>query len=103
MDRLNSEDFSKFFVRLDNLFWAFPYERTLGKVQKNVEFFRIFLNFHEFFRFLTGFLAVPFLYSELQSRAIHHWILHEILRRSYIMGRDVERKRYHVFYRFYGG
>ena len=48
MNRLNSEDFSKFFVCLDIIFWAFLYERTLEEVKKNVEFFRIFMNFHEF-------------------------------------------------------
>ena len=72
MYRLNSEDFSKFFVSLDIIFWAFSYERKLGEVLKNVDFFRIFLNFHDFFRFSRGFSYNFFLYSELQSRPIHH-------------------------------
>ena len=55
MVRLNSENFSKFFVCLDIIFWAFSNERTLGEVQKNVEFFWIFLNFPDFFRFFRGF------------------------------------------------
>ena len=55
MVRLNSGDFSKFCVCLDIIFWDFSYERTLGEVQKNVEFFWIFLNFHDFFRFFRGF------------------------------------------------
>ena len=72
MVRLNSGDFSKFCVCLDIIFWAFSYERTLEEVQKNDEFFRIFLNFHDFFRFFRGFSYKFFLYSELQSRAMHH-------------------------------
>ena len=70
--RLNSEDFSKFFVCLDIIFWAFSYERTLGEVQKNVEFFPISLNFHDFFDFFDVFYTICFLYSELQSRAMLH-------------------------------
>ena len=53
--RLNSEDFSKFFVGLDIIIWPYYYERTPREIQKNVEFFRIFSNFHEFFWFLSGF------------------------------------------------
>ena len=78
--RLNSEDFSKFFVGLDIIIWPYYYERTPREIQKNVEFFRIFSNFHEFFWFLSGFSLKVFLYSEIQLRATHHKNLHEILR-----------------------
>ena len=83
--RLNSEDFSKFFVGLDIIIWPYYYERTPREIQKNVEFFRIFSNFHEFFWFLSGFSLKVFLYSEIQLRATHHKNLHEIPRRTNIM------------------
>ena len=83
--RLNYEDFSKFFVGLDIIIWPYYYERTPREIQKNVEFFRIFSNFHEFFWFLSGFSLKVFLYSEIQLRATHHKNLHEILRRTNIM------------------
>ena len=68
---LNSEDFSKFFVGLDIIIWPYYYEITPREIQKNVDFFRIFLNFQEFFR-LRFFFVNFFLYSELQSRDIDH-------------------------------
>ena len=40
---------------LDILIWPYYYERTPREFQKNVEFFRIFLNFHDFFRFFRSF------------------------------------------------
>ena len=85
MSRLNSEDFSKFFVGLDIIIWPYYYERTPREIQKNVEFFRIFPKFYEFFWFLSGFSLKVFLYSEIQLRATHHKNLHEILRRTNIM------------------
>ena len=85
MGRLNSEDFSKFLVGLDIIIWPYYYERTPREIQKNVEFFRIFSNFHDFFWFFSGFSYKIFLYSEIQLRATHHKNLHEILRRTNIM------------------
>ena len=50
--RLNSEDFSNFFLCLDIIIWPYYYERTPREIQKNVEFFEfswIFLIFFGFF------------------------------------------------------
>ena len=82
MRRLNSEDFSNFFLCLDILFLTFSQERALQEVRKNVEFFRIFLNFHDFFSLFRGFSCKSFLYSELQSRDRHYKIAHKIPRRT---------------------
>ena len=53
--RLNSEDFSKFFLCLGILFLTFSYERTHQEVQEKADFFRIFWNIHDFFDFLEVF------------------------------------------------
>ena len=74
--------FRSFFLCLDMIIWPYYYARTPREVQKKFDFFRFFLNFLEFFRLFRGFLYKTFLYSELQSRAIHRWILLEILRRK---------------------
>ena len=76
--------------------------------RKMLKFFRIRLNIHDFFNFFEvlyeGFNR-SFLYSELQLRAMHHQIRHKIPHRTvYVKSLcDVVQKRYHVFYRFYGG
>ena len=69
-----------------------------------LNFFRIILNTHDFFIFFEVFRIKTFLYSELQLRDMHHKIRHKIPHRTvYVTSlRDVEGKRYHVFYRFYG-
>ena len=105
INRLNSEDFSNFLWCLDIIFSTYYYERTHKNLQKNHEFFRIFWNFWEFFPFFRGFLFRVFLRSNAQSRDSHQTIPLEFLRRMYIVKslRDPERKRYHVFYRLYGG
>ena len=79
--RLNSEDFSKFLLCSDIIFFTDSYESRHREVQKNVEIFRIFLNIHEFSRHFRSFSFKSFLYSELQSRVIYHKIHHKILRR----------------------
>ena len=43
MIRLNSEDFSKFFLCQDILFLTFSYESTYQEVQKNAKIFSIIL------------------------------------------------------------
>ena len=85
MTRLNSENFSKFFLCLNISYLTLSYERTHLEVQKNADFFRIFLNFQDFFRNFPGFSYKTFLYSELQLRAKHHSIPQKILRRTVIM------------------
>ena len=45
MVRLNSEDFSKFFLCLGILFLTFSYERTHQEVQENAEIFSNILEY----------------------------------------------------------
>ena len=45
MIRLNSEDFSKFFLCQDILFLTFSYESTYQEVQKNAKIFSIILEY----------------------------------------------------------
>ena len=45
MCRLNSEDFSKFFLCQDILFLTFSYESTHQEVQKNAKIFSIILEY----------------------------------------------------------
>ena len=103
--RLNSEDFSKFFLWLDALFLTFSYVSTHSEIQKNAWFFSNFLEYSWFFQLFRGFSYKTFLYSELQLHDMHHKIPHKISHRIVQVTslRDVETKRYHVFYRFYGG
>ena len=82
MIRLNSEDFSKFLLPLDIIFWANFYERTHKNLQKNQKLFRIFSNFFEFFHVFRSFSKFCFfVQQDAQSRATHQTIRHEILRR----------------------
>ena len=53
--RLNSEDFSKFFLSLDILFLTSSYERTHEKVQKNAKNFSDYSWIFMIFRFLEVF------------------------------------------------
>ena len=103
--RLNSEDFSKFFLCQDILFLTFSYESTYQEVQKNAKIFSIILEYSWFFRLFRGFSYKTFLYSELQLRAMKHQIPHKIPHRTvYVTSLEgVGGKRYHLFYRFYGG
>ena len=55
MHRLNSEDFSKIFLCQDILFLTFSYGSTHQEVLKNAEFFRLFLNIHDYFDFFEVF------------------------------------------------
>ena len=68
MARLNSEDFSKFLLCSDIIFFTDSYESRHREVQKNVEIFRIFLNIHEFSQHFRRFSFKSFSCSELQSR-----------------------------------
>ena len=105
MVRLNSGNFSKFSLCSDTIFLTYSYERTHREVQKNVEFFSNILEYSWFFRLFRCFSFKSFLSRELQSRGRHHKIRHKIPHRTvYVVSlRDIERKRYHVFYWFYGG
>ena len=51
-------------------------------MQKDAEFFRIFLKIHDFFDFFVVFSYKTFLYSELQLRALYQKIPHKILHRT---------------------
>ena len=55
MYRLNSEDFSKFLLPLDIIFWANFYERTHKNLNKKQKFLRIFENFLDFFQVFRSF------------------------------------------------
>ena len=81
MDRLNSEDFPKFFLSLDILFLTYLHENTHPEVQKTAE---IVSNFHDFFVFL-GFSYKTFMHSDAHTRVIHHKIPHKIPHRTVYM------------------
>ena len=53
--------------------------------RKMLKLFRIFLNIHEFFNFFEVFRMKLFLYSELQSRGIHHKIRKKIPHRTVLV------------------
>ena len=72
MPRLNSEDFSKFFLCLDILFSTHLFESTRQEMHKNANFFRIFLNVHDFFNFFEVFRVKTFLHSDAQTPDMHH-------------------------------
>ena len=65
MVRLNSEDFSKFFLCLDIIFLTYTFERTHLIVPKNVEIFRIFLNIHDFFEVFRSKVFCTVSYSHV--------------------------------------
>ena len=79
---MNSEDFSKFLLCSDIIFFTDSYESRHREVQKNVEIFRIFLNIHEFSQHFRSFSFKTFLYSELQSPSRHHKIRYKIPHRT---------------------
>ena len=105
MSRLNSGDFSIFFLCLDILFLTYSYERADRKVRKNAKFFSNILEYSWFFRLFRGFLFKTFEHSEPQTCATYHKILHKIPHRTVQMGSlwRIVGKWYHVFNLFYGG
>ena len=80
--RLNSEDFSNFFLRLDTLFQTYSDESTYLEVQKTAEIVSNILEYSWFFRLFRGFSYRIFYASGTQSRAIHQKNRHKILRRT---------------------
>jgi len=82
MIRLNSEDFSKFFLCLDILVLTYPYESTHSEVQKNAEILSDILEYSWFFRLFRGFSYKTFEPKRTQSCHAHHKIRHKIPRRT---------------------
>ena len=80
--RLNSEDFSKFFLCLDILFLTCSYESTHLEAQKNAEIFSDILEYSWFFRLFRGFLYRTFELKTTQSCLGHHQIPHKIPHRT---------------------
>ena len=97
--------FRSFFCARIFYFWPFHMKAHIKKCKKMLKFFRLFLNSHDFFDFFEVFRIKTFLCSEMQSRGMHHKIRHKIPHRTVHVTSlwDVVGKRYHVFYRFYGG
>ena len=80
--RLNSEDFSKFFLCLDILFLTYSDESTYLEVQKTAEIVSNICEYSWFFRLFRGFSYRTFYASGTQSRAMHQKIPHKIWRRT---------------------
>ena len=66
--RLNSDDFSKFFLYLGILFLTYSHESTQLEMQKNTVFSNLLYNIHHF----RGFSDKTYFWSEIQSRAMLH-------------------------------
>ena len=82
INRLTSEDFSKFFLRLGILLLTYSPERAHLEVQKTAEIISNILEYSWFFQLFRGFSYKTFKPNETQTRVIYQKNRHKIPHRT---------------------